>query len=279
MLMRLKRTALVLLSAAVLLCSAGCGLPKEAREAKARGQELLSSGDYAGAAEAFGTALEDTGHASKKHVRDLLEWRADSEFCAGDYRAAKATWTRLLEEYGEKAEYTYYLAASEAGLGEASQALADYRSARDMDRKHASFETPGCVTAFRMTGQALSDAGMTTEAAELCNEEFSAGAEHPEVYNRAGMCCMAEKNYEKAREMFEKGLEKRASGDTEAAAAAQEISEKELAVNLAVLAEYTGDYAGALEAFKDYRDRYGADETVDREIMFLESRVQNPAGE
>ena len=79
--------------------------------------------------------------------------------------------------------------------------------------------------------------------------------------------------------MFEKGLEKRASGDTEAAAAAQEISEKELAVNLAVLAEYTGDYAGALEAFKDYRDRYGADETVDREIMFLESRVQNPAGE
>ena len=116
MLMRLKRTALVLLSAAVLLCSAGCGLPKEAREAKARGQELLSSGDYAGAAEAFGTALEDTGHASKKHVRDLLEWRADSEFCAGDYGAAKATWTRLLEEYGEKAEYTYYLAASEAGL-------------------------------------------------------------------------------------------------------------------------------------------------------------------
>ena len=79
--------------------------------------------------------------------------------------------------------------------------------------------------------------------------------------------------------MFEKGLEKRAPGDTEAAAAAQEISEKELAVNLAVLAEYTGDYAGALEAFKDYRDRYGADETVDREIMFLESRVQNPAGE
>ena len=269
-----KTRALAFLTAGALLVLAGCGLPGKAKEAKARGQELLLAGDYAAAAEAFREASENTGHASKKYIRDLLEWQADAEFCSGDYAAAEKTWRELLTGNEKSAEYHYYLAAAEAGQGKAPEALADYRSAVLKDKQHSSFETPGCLTAFRMTEQALWDAELAGEGAELCNEEFRADADHAEVYNRAGMWCMAAEDYEKAREMFVKGQEKLPAGDTEEEKAAAEICGRELARNLAVLSENTGDYRGALDAFYAYRDRFGTDEETDREIRFLESRVQ-----
>ena len=267
------RKAAAALVLAAVLSAAGCGAAKEAKEAKAAGQEYLEAGDYAAAAAEFRKAYDNAGHAGKKYKTDLLEWLGDAQFCGGDYAGAKETYGMLAGENEKNAEFLYYLAAAEAGTEDADGALADYRRASEQDRQHASFTTPGALAAFRMTEQVLFDAERFTEAAELCNEEFAAGAEHPEVYNRAGMCCMAAGDYDKAREMFTKGQTVRVSGEDEAAQAAEEICGKELARNLAVLAERTGDYAGALEAFQAWRDRYGEDPEVEREILFLTSRV------
>ncbi len=272
----IRRTAALFLAVlcTVLCMASGCGARKEAREAKAAGQEYLEAGEYQKAAEEFRRAYDTAGRSGKKFRDDIRIWLGDAEFSGGNYTEAAAVYRSLTETEEKKPEYHYYLAASEAGTGDVSAALADYRAASGKDKKHNSFETPGCVTAFRMTEQALLDAGMVTEAADLCNEEFAAGAVHPEVYNRAGMCCMLSGDYEKAGEMFAKGLEAAAGSGEETETAVREICTRELMWNQAVLSERRGDYAGALAAFRAWRDRFGSEEDAEREILFLESRVE-----
>ncbi len=88
------------------------------------------------------------------------------------------------------------------------------------------------------------------------------------IYNKMALEQMKDGDYEGAIVSIERGM----TVDDGTAAA-------DLAYNLAVAYEYSGDYETALGLFEDYVNRFGSDENVEKEITFLRSRLEEAAGE
>ena len=72
---------------------------------------------------------------------------------------------------------------------------------------------------------------------------------------------------------YAQAAEKLMQAQTKAQTAGDEDTVKETAYYHAIALEYQGQYAAALEEFRAYAEKYGEDEGVKHEIIFLESRV------
>ena len=81
------------------------------------------------------------------------------------------------------------------------------------------------------------------------------------IYNRMGLCKMAQKDWDGALESFQKGL---------SAPDANQVPE--LLFNIAVVYERRGEFKKALDTMEQYVSTHGPDEEAQREITFLESR-------
>lgn len=81
------------------------------------------------------------------------------------------------------------------------------------------------------------------------------------VYNRMAKEQIEAGQYDRALEYIEQGK-----------TFAEESAGRELAFNEAAAWEYKHDYAKALGLFEAYVQKYGADETAEREIAFLKTR-------
>lgn len=115
---RLKRGKISLFLAAAVLSLgilSGCGAEsKEAKEARMTGIEQLNAGNYQDAIDSFGKALDESDGIVNSFELDVLKYRGEAEYKLADYKAAAQTYGILAEVDGEKAEYLYYKAASEA---------------------------------------------------------------------------------------------------------------------------------------------------------------------
>ncbi len=84
-----------------------------------------------------------------------------------------------------------------------------------------------------------------------------------DAYNKYGQCLMAMKNYEKAEEIFEKGV-----------ALNDRLVDRYLSRNAVSAAEYNGHWEKALEYINNYLKRYSDDKEAIHEKQFIETRVR-----
>ena len=255
---RLKRGKISLFLAAAVLSLgilSGCGAEsKEAKEARMTGIEQLNAGNYQDAIDSFGKALDESDGIVNSFELDVLKYRGEAEYKLADYKAAAQTYGILAEVDGGKAEYLYYKAASEAAAGQAEDAEKDFAAAEEKAKnsKKSSAAAPGVSLAFTALASAARDAGDSELAAQSCN---------PEIYNQLAISEMEAGDYESAMSHYEEAL---SLADNETALVIRQ--------NIAVLYEKEGDFAKALEQFKECQAAGADTPEVQKEIRFLESR-------
>lgn len=235
----------------------GCQSGKKERYAfRDTGIEQLNSENYEEAIEAFDQALDKSKGMVGDFELDVLKYRAEAEYKAGDYSAAAHTYDILLEVDGEKPEYLNMRCMSRALSGELDKALEDFTRSYSLDKQAFAGEE-----AVLTLGAALEEGGQPLTAITLYEQALADGMNNSELYNRMGVCMLDEKDYDKAISYFEQGI----------AAGGQEAMDK-LYFNQAVAYEYKGEFSKALELFERYNSTYGPDESAGREIAFLKTR-------
>ena len=257
---RLKREKVSLfLTAAVLSLGilSGCGAEsKEAKEARMTGIEQLNAGNYQDAIDSFGKALDESDGIVNSFELDVLKYRGEAEYKLADYKAAAQTYGILAEVDGGKAEYLYYKAASEAAAGQAEDAEKDFAAAEEKAKNSKKSSL-----AFTALASAARDAGDSELAAQYCNQAIERGVSGPEIYNQLAISEMEAGDYESAMSHYEEAL---SLADSETALVIRQ--------NIAVLYEKEGDFAKALEQFKECQAAGADTPEVQKEIRFLESR-------
>ena len=117
------------------------------------------------------------------------------------------------------------------------------------------------ILAFTAPASAARDAGDSELAAQYCNQAIERGVSGPEIYNQLAISEMEAGDYESAMSHYEEAL---SLADSETALVIRQ--------NIAVLYEKEGDFAKALEQFKECQAAGADTPEVQKEIRFLESR-------
>ena len=264
---RIKRAFTLLILAFALVLAAGCGVPKEAREAREAAITALENENYAEAVRLFDAAYREARDKDEDFRLDLLKYRAETQYIIGDYEETAKTCRRIAET--EKTAENYYLLSSaESASGYTEAAAKDYETALSLEEKKGKDkETPGAQMAFQALADALRKGGNPEGAAELGEKRAESGHRDFETVLQTGISWLEAKDYEKAETWL-----------LEAGRLAEEEGNHEMALkvryNQAVLAEFRGDYAGALQLFKSYRKEVPESPAADKEIAFLESRIR-----
>lgn len=252
----MPKAAAVVLAAALFL--AGCGGPtQEMQEARSQGIALMESGDYEGAVEIF-NGLTNEARRVTDFETDVLEYRAEAEFCLEDYEAAAHTYATLAKLEKKRAEFSYMGALALSMAGDTDAAMERLSAGKEADK---DLERPGYEEAVLALAKAFSDQGQAERAALLYEELSDNGFENTELLNFQMMGAMEAGEYETALSLAERGL-----------SLSDELAKKELAFNQAVCYEYMGQYEKALELFLAYTDSYGSDARAQHEITFLSTR-------
>ena len=102
---------------------------------------------------------------------------------------------------------------------------------------------------------------MYKRQAQYCNQAIERGVSGPEIYNQLAISEMEAGDYESAMSHYEEAL---SLADSETALVIRQ--------NIAVLYEKEGDFAKALEQFKECQAAGADTPEVQKEIRFLESR-------
>ena len=248
---RLKRRKISLFLAAAVLSLgilSGCGAEsKEAKEARMTGIEQLNAGNYQDAIDSFGKALDESDGIVNSFELDVLKYRGEAEYKLADYKAAAQTYGIL----------------AEAAAGQAEDAEKDFAAAEEKAKnsKKSSAAAPGVSLAFTALASAARDAGDSELAAQYCNQAIERGVSGPEIYNQLAISEMEAGDYESAMSHYEEAL---SLADSETALVIRQ--------NIAVLYEKEGDFAKALEQFKECQAAGADTPEVQKEIRFLESR-------
>nr|MCR5526397.1 tetratricopeptide repeat protein [Lachnospiraceae bacterium] len=136
---------------------------------------------------------------------------------------------------------------------------------QEYDSAKESFETaqktdsnPEVVLYLGKTYEALGD---TSYAASLYENYLKSNPGNTNICNQLGVCQMTNKNYKKALEAFEQGLEVKNSEN-----------EQSLRYNQIVAYEYLSDFKKATVLMESYLKDYPNDENAKREYVFLSTR-------
>lgn len=260
--MKRRYCAILLVLAAAVLFTAGCGKSKADKYTyRQDGITAMEAGKYEEAVEAFDKAIQSSSGFVGKFEIDVLKYRAEAEYQSGSFEDAIASYTALLEADKEKAEYLYLRCSAYAALDKLEEAVADYDKASQLDSK-GNEKSPGVDLALLSLGSAYENEEDYDKAMSLYNQAVAAGMQSGEVYNRMGLCKLDEGAYEEALSYFALG---RQTGD--------EDSMPRLIYNQGVTYEYMGDYKNALQCLTDYKEAYGGDPVTDKELAFLKTRV------
>ena len=242
----------------ILTMSAGCGKKENRYTYRDDGIKALSEGNYKDAIQSFDQAIDTKKGLVGKFDMDVLKYRAEAEYLSGDYQAAVGSYDILIKVDGEKPEYYNMRSASKAGAGDDDGAIADYNKSNELD---PDGKAPGRMNALLAAGAAMEKAGSASDAMTLYESAAAGGEAGPMIYNRMGLCKMAQKDWDGALESFQKGL-----------SAPEANGVPELMFNIAVVYERKGEFKKALDTMEQYVSAHGPDEEAQREITFLESR-------
>ena len=262
---KFRRGAVFLLFLGALF-AAGCGVPKEAREARDAGIEALENENYAEAVRFFDSAYRDARDKDEDFKLDVLKYRAETQYRIGDFEETAKTCRRIAETE-KTAENYYLLSAAESASGYTDAASKDYETALSLEgKKGKEKETPGAELAFAALADALRKGGEPEAAAALGEKRAESGWKDAETALQTGISWLEAGDYGKAETWL-------SDADKLANDAGDHDMSLRVLYNRAVLAEYRGDFAGALQLFKNYRKEVPESPEADKEITFLESRI------
>lgn len=239
------------------LLMSGCrNKEQERRELRIQGIEQLKAENYEEAIQSFEQALQNnsSGFVGEFEL-DILKYRAEAEYRAGDYDAAAYTYEILLQVDEENEEYLTRMCMLAISGGQLDKAKEGYQKL--YETKPQPSETPRILLSL---GQALTEADRFDEAQELYEQAMNGGIQSGEIYNRMGLCKLEAGEIDEAIRYFEQGL---LIGDESASA---------LMLNQAAAYERKLDFARALEILRQYGAAFGVTPEVEKEIDFLKSR-------
>lgn len=242
------------LAAAIL--AGGCSDSKERYAFRETGIEQLNAGEYDAAIQSFEQAIASSNGLVGEFELDVLKYRAEAEYKAGDFAASAYTYDVLCQVDEERPEYRIRSCIMNSRAGEVDKALEDYEKAAAGTAGMEELES-----AILSLGQALIDAGRYDEAVTLCEGAAASGWGSAELYNQLGLGQMELGNYDAALEYLERGIH---MGD--------EAVMPQLLYNQAAAYEKKLDFASALTVLEDYVSRFGSTPEVEKEIAFLKTR-------
>lgn len=254
-----KKKILGIFLAAVFASSvlSGCGVSKERLSERESAIAMMESGDYNGAIGIFENLIGESNRVGA-FEKDILKYRAEAEFQAGDFSAAAHTYGILGQIDQGQAEYEYLAGLSLARAGDPEGAREHIDAGKALD---PSLEKPGYDQAMKALAESYETSKDQETAAAVYEEMIAAGRQTTDLYNRLSLMMMEQEDYGKALEYIGLGL---ALPDDEA--------RKELCYNEAVCYEYLGDYGKALELFETFVTEFGSDADAEHEIAFLTTR-------
>lgn len=192
----------------------------------------------------------------------LVRWKAGSKrrglaeqgvmaMNVGDYETAITVFDQVLEGAGKRInnfeeDVLFNRAEAEYKQGDFAAALSTYQIILNADSENEMARQGAALC--------LAEAGEWDQALAL-------GVLQSQIYSRMAAAQIEAGQYEEAMQTIAQG---RSLPDQSAA--------RNLDFNEAVIREKQGDFAAALELFEAYREKYGADEAAEREIIFLKSR-------
>lgn len=235
----------------------GCkGNEQEKQKLRLQGIEQLEAGNYEEAIESFESALQLSKGVVGEFQLDVLKYRAEAEYGAGDYEAAAYTYQVLMEVDEERPEYRTRICMLGALGGDLDKAQEEYKKLYE-----ASPDSPETAQILLTLGQALTDGGRFDEAIGLYQQAVDGGMQSGEIYNRMGVCQLEAGEIDSAIRYLEQGI---ATGDQAAMTA--------LIRNQAAAYERKQDFARALTILEQYQAAYGNDADIQKEIDFLKTR-------
>lgn len=248
--------AAVCLITALLL--SGCkDSEKERYDLRLQGIEQLEAGAFEEAIATFEQALY-TGSKGLvgEFELDLLKYRAQAEYEAGDYEAAAYTYEILLGADEERREYRERACLLYAEAGQSDKAKEQYQKLYESAK-----DDPEIAGILLRLGQTLTNQNRFDEAMELYEQAVNDGIKNGEIYNRMGVCRLEAGDYDEAIRYLEQGI---GTGDVTAM--------KSLMINQAAAYEKKLDFARALSILQQCAAAYGATPKIEKEIEFLKTR-------
>lgn len=274
---RIRRLFAVGILAAIML--GGCS-GKERKNFEA-GKALLNEGKYAEAVEAFDKAIEAHGSNSIRGLEiDILRYRAEAEYRAGDYKAAEHSYRLLTSADENRSEYMDMLAIIYTKLSNTDMdiniddAIEMYERAAKQDDKSELHINAGItiVEYYEDMYDKKMDAAYLDSAEEFLEKLLKeTGRKNAKVLAVYAKHMSKREDYDKALEAVDEGIvllgkKKLNKNDDETL--------KSLMFSRGSCYEYKSDYNNALEAFNAYIEKYGEDESVSHEVAFLKARIR-----
>ena len=274
---RIKKLFITAIFAILLLSGCSANEKKNFENGKA----LLDEGKYTEAVEAFDKAISVHGSKNIRGLEiDILRYRAEAEYKAGDYKAAEHTYKLLMSADEERREYMDMLSIIYTNLCnidmdiDIEDAIEMYERAESLeDRSDLHINAGVSIVKYY---EDMYDKNLETtylDKAEdflekLLKETNRKNAKVLAVY--AKHLAMRE-DYDRALEAVEEGialLENKSLNEHD-----DEVL-KSLMFSKASCYEYMSDSNTALECFNAYIEKYGEDEAVSHEVAFLKSRIR-----
>lgn len=206
---------------------------KEARENELAyrriGINCMGEKNYEGAIEAFSNALSQANGKVGKVEIDICYYKAAAQSAAGDYEGAHETYESLVEYDKDNSDVYYLRGCLYLKEGDVDKAVEDYDKA---------VKLAGCnFEIYLQIYDDLNKAGEKNVADKYIKEGLDLVPQDADDYTHLGRLYMLRKEYDRALENMQKGLEE---GDLQAQ------------LYLAECMELKGESAKATEYYKSY---------------------------
>lgn len=210
-----------------------------------RGNVLLELSDYESAKQDFDKVIAMDG---KNYDRMLEIYQVLEHF---GYRESGQAYLQAVLDAGESKMKAYDRGRIYYYLGEYQKAYIALEEARK----------DGNAQSYLYLGKAYEATGDYNYAASVYKDYLSKDSGNAEVYNQLGLCEMAKKDYQKALEAFQAGMQ-----------IEDNDMKQTLSFNEIVAYEYLGEYKKAAVLLDSYLKLYPDDEKAKREQQFLLTR-------
>lgn len=229
-------------------------------------------------------AVYDAILALKNNEKDAYFLRGSIRLAQGDYENGKAdldkvlsmepkNYDRLVQIYQVLERYGYRSVGMEYlqnALEKEDKSMTAYDKGRmyyymgEYQKAALALEeakNKGGAGCYLYLGKSYEASGEYNYAANVYNSYIAKDGRNAEMYNQLGLCEMAKKDYQKALEAFQAGMQIPNSGMIQV-----------LSFNEIMAYEYLGEYRKAAVLLENYLKSYPDDEVAQREMQFLSTR-------
>lgn len=200
---KIRTTFILCLFTAALCLTASCGGRDEVQlenELAYRqiGIQKLSEGSYQEAVDNFQKALDQSVALVDELEVDICYYKAQAQYQGGDVAGAVETYTALIEYDKDNAKALYLRGTAYLAQGQTKEALADYESAADKDKKNGEL--------YPHMAENLINAGMKQEAEPYLQLAVAQDGEDARSLRERGYAYYLMGDYDNARANLDKAI-------------------------------------------------------------------------